>query len=365
MSEQPKLSDLMVRNVARLIAEGRRIEIDPATLAAYVRQAGLDVPLGEVTPTDADVPSTTEGGRQKEPKAGHVRARSVGRLLVQGGPDRGFVKLQRSPTTDALLGDKNALHLLTVIGLRARWSYEPSLDGLTHAQAQIGDFAATGLTQKEYRCAKQRLEKWGLVRFDPTPLGTIATLLDSRVFSLTDERDPAKQGKQDGQLKGELFSEEDLQNRANSGASIRAPKGRAKGELGATKKNIRREEGTIPAGAGGGEGCKIKPSKMPRERNPLLDALAAIDGSNLAQVTGPAWATAATALKDIMEVQCDVSPEEIKRRAANYRLHMPTANLTPTALSKYWARCERAPQQQTQADDRRIPENLQPGYRQN
>jgi hypothetical protein len=104
----------------------------------------------------------------------------------------GFVKLQRTDVTKELLGDPIALHLLTVIALRARWSDEPSLDGLTFGQAAIGDHDVYGLTRAQERCARERLARWGLVRFDASRRGTIATLLDSRVFSLCDEREGPK-----------------------------------------------------------------------------------------------------------------------------------------------------------------------------
>ncbi len=88
----------------------------------------------------------------------------------------------------------------------------------------------------------------------------------------------------------------------------------------------------------------IAPAKPTRERNPLLDALAAIDGSDPAQRTGPAWGAVGTALKAIREVCPDLTPAEISRRAANYRQHMPGAMLTANALAKHWATCDRPPQ---------------------
>lgn len=85
-----------------------------------------------------------------------------------------------------------------------------------------------------------------------------------------------------------------------------------------------------------------KPIK-PRERNAVLDALVSVDGSDPVQVTSPAWGAAAKALKDIREVDPDVTTEEIQRRASNYRLHMPDAAISATALAKHWAKCDRLP----------------------
>ena len=83
-------------------------------------------------------------------------------------------------------------------------------------------------------------------------------------------------------------------------------------------------------------------AKVARSRNPVLDALVAIDGSDPAEVTGTAWSRAAKALAEIKEVCADVTPAEIARRAANYHTHFPDAAISTTALSKHWARCQHA-----------------------
>jgi len=62
------------------------------------------------------------------------------------------------------------------------------------------------------------------------------------------------------------------------------------------------------------------------------------------------------AIAKIRKASPDVTPEEIARRAANYRLHMPTAMLTATALLNHWARCAQPPsrgQDARPADKRR------------
>lgn len=152
---------------------------------------------------------------------GVVSSREARRMSTTG-----FIKLQRSPETAELLRDARAFQLLTVIATRARFVREPSLSGLTFGQAMIGDCHEFRMTEKEYRTAKARLAKWNLASFQGTPRGTVATLLDSRVFSLADERKQSKQGNQ----KGEPLSEENAQK----GATPRAGGGRTEGEQGAT-----------------------------------------------------------------------------------------------------------------------------------
>jgi hypothetical protein len=81
----------------------------------------------------------------------------------------------------------------------------------------------------------------------------------------------------------------------------------------------------------------------PRERNILLDALATIDGSDVAQITQTQWGRAAKALSGIKNVCPEVTPNEIFRRAENYRRHFEGAAITSTALEANWAKCDRPP----------------------
>lgn len=133
---------------------------------------------------------------------------------------RGFVKIQRSEATDCLLRYPNAMHLLLVVALRARWTAGESLDGLAFGQAMVGDHASYGMTRKAYRCAAKRLTKLGLARFEGTPRGTIATLADSRIFAIRDERKSSKKGQRKGQPEGQLFSEVNPEFWAINGASF-------------------------------------------------------------------------------------------------------------------------------------------------
>jgi hypothetical protein len=79
-----------------------------------------------------------------------------------------------------------------------------------------------------------------------------------------------------------------------------------------------------------------------RERNPLMDALALhAEESDPAQVTGSKWKSIGTALAQIKKTAPNVTPEEIARRAANYRSQMPQATITANALAQHWARCDK------------------------
>jgi uncharacterized protein YdaU (DUF1376 family) len=112
---------------------------------------------------------------------------------------------------------------------------------------------------------------------------------------------------------------------------------------------------TAPVPVAGGDeasaaDCPFPPevAKAPRARNVLrnvlLDALAACGGADPLQVPPRAWSGIGTALADIMAVCPQVTPEEISRRSANYRTHMDSVPLTPFALAKNWALCDKANQ---------------------
>jgi hypothetical protein len=83
--------------------------------------------------------------------------------------------------------------------------------------------------------------------------------------------------------------------------------------------------------------------KAARKRDELLDALASLDGSDLAQVTDPCWGACRKAKKEILKVSPGVTPEEIRRRADNYCTHHPGLGLGANALAKHWAKCDRPP----------------------
>ena len=107
-----------------------------------------------------------------------------------GTIDTGFIKLKRGPETLELLKDKNAFILLTVIALRARRTSEFNIHRLRSRQALLGDCRSYGMTPQQYRSAKRRLTKWSLAGFRSTSRGTIATLLDARIYDINEVQGP-------------------------------------------------------------------------------------------------------------------------------------------------------------------------------
>ena len=91
------------------------------------------------------------------------------------------------------------------------------------------------------------------------------------------------------------------------------------------------------------QGPIAAPEKPPpaRARDPLFDALA--ESTEGVPVGGRATngGQIAAALKAIREAHPDVTPEEIRRRASEYRLALPEGTtLSSSALSKHWHRCD-------------------------
>jgi len=87
---------------------------------------------------------------------------------------------------------------------------------------------------------------------------------------------------------------------------------------------------------------------VPRERSPaqkandaLLLALAGIEVGRGVEVLSPSEARRyGVAAAQIRAVTPGVTPEEINRRAANYRVHLVGCPVTANALAKHWRKCD-------------------------
>ena len=100
-----------------------------------------------------------------------------------------FLKLMRNKETMELATNaQNAFMLLFQIAWRAKRTNGFNTHGLKVGQALIGDYKSIGLTERKYRTAKAQLQSWGFATFKGTNKGTIATLINSRVFDINDVR---------------------------------------------------------------------------------------------------------------------------------------------------------------------------------
>ena len=99
----------------------------------------------------------------------------------------GFIAMHRCEEVLALIKrHRSAFILLTGIAMRARWKTDvDAVNGLAYRQCFVGDHDEMGLTRQEYRTALKKLEKCGFVTIEPTNRGTIVTLCENPVFSIT------------------------------------------------------------------------------------------------------------------------------------------------------------------------------------
>lgn len=100
-------------------------------------------------------------------------------------PSAGFVKMMRTPDILELIeASPLAFALAALVALRARFRPGVSLKGLNPGEAFLGDYAACGLSEQQYRTAKGKLAEWGFATFRATNKGTVAKLIDTRLFDV-------------------------------------------------------------------------------------------------------------------------------------------------------------------------------------
>ena len=97
----------------------------------------------------------------------------------------GYFKCWRSADAMELIrANGHAFVLLAVIAYRAQRTSAFNRYSLKPGEALIGDFKNYGMSEQQYRTAKRVLEKCGFATFKPTTKGTVATLLDARIFDV-------------------------------------------------------------------------------------------------------------------------------------------------------------------------------------
>lgn len=98
-----------------------------------------------------------------------------------------FIKMLKTTETIELLKDRNAFALLAQIALRAKRTNDFSVQKLKLGEALIGDFKSIGLTRGQYREATHRLTKYGFIAIKTTNKGTVAKLINSKIFDINKE----------------------------------------------------------------------------------------------------------------------------------------------------------------------------------
>ncbi|ACL04488.1 hypothetical protein Dalk_2796 [Desulfatibacillum aliphaticivorans] len=124
-----------------------------------------------------------------------------------------FIMFMRSREAEQLMGDPAAFTLLAQIAYRAKRTNGVCMTSLEPGQALIGDHKSVGLTQKAYRLAKKRLEKYGLATFQGTNKGTIASLQNGLIFEINADNLPENRGQARGK---QGASKEAIQGASNN-----------------------------------------------------------------------------------------------------------------------------------------------------
>jgi hypothetical protein len=108
----------------------------------------------------------------------------------------GFLKLVRGRDVEDLFRDPLAYTLLSLIAYRARRSEGFDVHGLEPGEALIGDHESVGMTRKQYRVRLNRLVCGGFVAIRRADRGTIAKVLDTRIFDINADEGGHQNGHQ-------------------------------------------------------------------------------------------------------------------------------------------------------------------------
>lgn len=125
---------------------------------------------------------------------------------------KSFIKQNNDPETTLALIERYppAFLLLTQIAQRARRK-AALFDELEVGQAKVGDYKRLGLSETQYRKAKDLLEGNGLATFKGTRKGTIATLCDTTIYEINSEQGDGQQNNK-GTNRGRTGDEQGTSN---------------------------------------------------------------------------------------------------------------------------------------------------------
>lgn len=97
----------------------------------------------------------------------------------------GWFRAMRGPEPLELIKSNPLAYILAaVIAHRGQFSVGFNRYGLALGEALLGDHRNYGMSAREYRTAKQQLQKWGFATFKATNKGTVAKLADTRLFAI-------------------------------------------------------------------------------------------------------------------------------------------------------------------------------------
>jgi hypothetical protein len=147
------------------------------------------------TPTTA-IPAgpATQGPPTTSPTTGKINSMPASDGTTRGlradglpptVPTHGWFMAMRSEDAFELIrANPFAFTLAWIIAARANWRGGFNRHNLEFGEAFLGDFESYGMSERNYRTAKEQLAKWNFATFRPTNKGTIAKLKDTRLFQI-------------------------------------------------------------------------------------------------------------------------------------------------------------------------------------
>jgi hypothetical protein len=113
-----------------------------------------------------------------------------------------------------------AFTLAYIIAARANWRAGFNRHNLEFGEAFLGDFESCGMSERNYRTAKELLARWGFATFKPTNRGTIAKLIDTRLFKINPPKGDGQNA--DGRRTGDGHPTTNLNLKAGKQESYKA-----------------------------------------------------------------------------------------------------------------------------------------------
>lgn len=101
-----------------------------------------------------------------------------------GGNPGWFKAMRELEPLELIKANPLAFVLAYVIAHRSRYHVGFNRHNLALGEALLGDFKSYGMSERQYRTAKEQLAKWGFATFRTTNKGTIGKLTDTRLFSV-------------------------------------------------------------------------------------------------------------------------------------------------------------------------------------
>lgn len=102
--------------------------------------------------------------------------------LTPVGAGGWFKAMRGNDAPELIRKNPNAFALAYIIAHRARWREGFNADGLEQGEALLGDYHQYGMTRQEYRTALKHLCEGKFATTRTTNDGTIARLIDTRLF---------------------------------------------------------------------------------------------------------------------------------------------------------------------------------------